>query len=163
MDDETRALLDALVDDARESAEDIARQTGLTADEVDARLDDLEAAGILRGYTAVVDWDSTDTDRVAAVIEVNVELDRETGYDEIARRIAESPTVDSMRLMSGDYDFALDVSADTMQAISRFVSEEVAPLPPVTKTVTHYVMETYKERGIVFDDHDDDDRLSVTP
>lgn len=163
MDDETRALLDVLVADARESTEDIARQTGLSADEVDARLDDLEAAGVLRGYTAVVDWDRAEADRVAAIVEVNVELDRETAYEEIARRIAESPTVDSLRLVSGDYDFALDVSADTMQAVSRFVAEEVAPLPAVTRTVTHYVMETYKERGVVFDDRDEDDRLSVTP
>lgn len=163
MDDETRALLDALVADARESPADLARQTGLSEEEVAARLADLEESGVLQGYSAVVDWDRTGEGRVEAVVEVNVELDRETGYDEVARRIAESPLVDTMRLVSGDYDFDLFVRADSMQAVSRFVSEEVAPLPAVTTTVTHFAMETYKERGVVFDDADDDDRLSVTP
>ena len=163
MDDETRALLDALVADARESPEDLARQTGLSEDEVAARLADLEESDALRGYTAVVDWDRVDGGVVEAVIEVNVELDRETGYDEVARRIAESPLVDTMRLVSGDYDFELYVRADSMQAVSRFVSEEVAPLPAVAPTVTHFAMETYTERGVLFDDDDGDDRLSVTP
>lgn len=163
MDEATRALVEALVDDARESTADLARQTGLDEAEVDERLADLEAAGALRGYTAVVDWDAIDEERVSAVVEVNVELDRETDYDDVARRIAESPTVDSLRLMSGDYDFAVHVSGSSMGEVSRFVSEEVAPLPAVTRTVTHYVMETYKERGVRFTDRDDDDRLSVTP
>jgi hypothetical protein len=50
-----------------------------------------------------------------------------------------------------------------MSEVSRFVSEKVAPVPEITQTVTHYVMETYKDDGIVFDDGSDDDRLSVTP
>jgi DNA-binding Lrp family transcriptional regulator len=163
MDEATRSLLDALVDNARESTADLARQTGLDEATVEETLAELEASGALRGYTAVVDWDAVDDERVSAIVEVNVELDRETDYDDVARRIAESPAVDSLRLMSGDYDFAANVSGSSMGDVSRFVSEEVAPLPAVTKTVTHYVMETYKERGISFTDHDGDDRLSVTP
>jgi DNA-binding Lrp family transcriptional regulator len=71
--------------------------------------------------------------------------------------------VRSLRLVSGDYDFALEVEADTMGEVSRFVSEKVAPVPEITQTVTHYIMDTYKDDGIVFDDEDDDERLSVTP
>jgi hypothetical protein len=36
-------------------------------------------------------------------------------------------------------------------------------VPEITQTVTHYVMESYKEHGIEFDDGDDDDRLSISP
>jgi len=50
-----------------------------------------------------------------------------------------------------------------MGEVSRFVSEKVAPVPEITQTVTHYIMETYKDRGHRFDDGHDDDRLSVTP
>ncbi|MFC7096286.1 Lrp/AsnC family transcriptional regulator [Halobaculum marinum] len=163
MDEATRTLIDALVADARESTADLARQTGLDEAAVEEALADLEESGALRGYTAIVDWDELDREHVSAIVEVNVELDRETDYDDVAHRIAESSAVDSLRLMSGDYDFAVNVSGSSMGDVSRFVSEEVAPLPAVTKTVTHYVMETYKERGMTFTDGDDDDRLSVTP
>ena len=50
-----------------------------------------------------------------------------------------------------------------MSDVSRFVSEKVAPVPEITQTVTHYLMATYKERGVEFDDGHDDDRLSISP
>lgn len=118
---------------------------------------------MIRGYKAVVDWDQTRSERVRAFVELNVTLDRETGYDDIAERLTKFDEIQSLRLVSGEYDFALDVEATSMGEISRFVSEQVAPVPEVTQTVTHYVMESYKERGIEFGDGHDDDRLSITP
>jgi len=158
-----REVLGALTANARETVPDIAAQTGLSEAAVEAAIEELEADGVLRGYQAVVDWDRADDERVRAVVEVNVELDRETDYEDIAHRIARFPAVESLHLVSGEFDFAVEVAGDTMDDVSAFVSEQVAPLPDVTRTVTHYVMETYKDGGIYFGDGDDDDRLSVSP
>jgi DNA-binding Lrp family transcriptional regulator len=158
-----RELLDLLLEDARANTADIARQLGLDEDEVERSIEGLEADGVVRGYQAVVDWDRVETERIRAMLELNVELDRETGYDEIARRIAKFPQVASLRLVSGDYDFAVEVEGDSLHDVSTFVSEQVAPIPEVTQTVTHFVMETYKDRGIVFEGRDEDDRLSISP
>jgi len=161
--DTKRELLSLLSTDARESTEDIARQLGVDAATVEELLDELEAEGTVRGYRAVVDWDNTDDQHVAAFVELNVELDRETGYEEIADRIARFAEVESLRLVSGDYDFAIEVTGDSMQDVSRFISNQIAPIPEITQTVTHFIMQTYKEAGIDFGDRDDDDRLSVSP
>jgi DNA-binding Lrp family transcriptional regulator len=158
-----RELLELLLSNARESTADLARQTGLSESEVESLVGELESEGVVRGYQAVVDWHNIDDQHVQAEVELNVELDRETGYEEIARRIAKFPSVVSLRLISGDYDFAVDVEGESMHDVSNFVSEQIAPIPEVTQTVTHFVMETYKERGIEFEDRDDDDRLSVSP
>jgi DNA-binding Lrp family transcriptional regulator len=161
--DEKRELLDLLREDARASVDDIARQTGLEPQRVEELIAELEDDGAIRGYQAVVDWRRVDEEHVRAEVELNVELDRETGYDDIARRIAKFPEVASLRLVSGNYDFAADVEGESMQAVSKFVADRIAPIPEVTQTVTHFVMETYKERGIELDDFDDDDRLSISP
>jgi len=161
--DEKRELVDLLREDARQSTADLARQTGLSEDRVETLIAELEEAGVLRGYKAVVDWDGLDGEHVQAEVELNVELDRETKYTDIARRIAKFPEVSSLRLVSGTYDFAVDVEGQSMHSVSQFVSEQIAPIPEVTQTVTHFVMDTYKERGIEFDDYDEDDRLSVSP
>lgn len=161
--DAKRELLDLLLSNARESTEDIARQTGLEVAEVETLIAELEADGVVRGYQAVVDWNRVATEHVEAELELNVELDRETGYEEIARRITKYPQVSSLRLVSGNFDFAVDVEGESMHDVSMFVSEQIAPIPEVTQTVTHFVMETYKDRGIEFGDRDDDDRLSVSP
>jgi DNA-binding Lrp family transcriptional regulator len=161
--DAKRELLNVLLSNARESTADLARQTGLSESEVASLVAELESEGVVRGYHAVIDWNQLSEEHVEAEVELNVELDRETGYEEIARRIAKFPEVASLRLVSGDYDFAVDVEGESMHDVSNFVSEQIAPIPEVTQTVTHFVMETYKKRGIEFDDRDEDDRLSVSP
>lgn len=161
--DDRRDVLDILLDDARTSTEDLARQTGLEPDEVTAIVHDLEESGIIRGYHAVVDWSQLDDGHVQAKLELNVELDRETSYRDIARRIAQFPEVSTLRLVSGEYDFVADLEGESMHTISDFVAEQIAPIPEITQTVTHFVMETYKERGIELETDGDDDRLSVSP
>ncbi|OYR90474.1 AsnC family transcriptional regulator, partial [Halorubrum sp. E3] len=138
-------------------------QTGLDADAVADAIDELEVNNVVHGYQAVVDWDRVDEGKIRAIVEINVELDRETGYEQVADRIAKFPAVDALHLVSGDYDFAVEVLGENMQDVSEFISEQVAPMPEVTQTVTHYIMETYKDGGIRFEDGDDDDRLSVSP
>ncbi|KTG10123.1 AsnC family transcriptional regulator [Haloprofundus marisrubri] len=163
--EQRRKILDLLLSNARESTADIARQTGLDEARVEETIAELEADGVVHGYQAIVDWRQVadDGEHVQAEVELNVELDRETGYEDIARRIVKFPQVSSLRLFSGDYDFAILVEGESMHDVSQFISEQIAPIPEVTQTVTHFVMETYKERGIVFGDRDDDDRLSISP
>jgi DNA-binding Lrp family transcriptional regulator len=156
-------LLELLCENARYSTADLARFTGLSEATVEETIAELEAEGIVQGYTAVVDWDAVDDDRVQAHVELNVTLDRETSYRDVAERVAGFREVQGLRLVSGDYDFALEVEGENMREVSRFISDKVAPIPEITQTVTHYIMETYKQGGHRFDDGDDDDRLSVTP
>lgn len=161
--DEGFPVLELLLENARYSIDDIARQTDLTTDEVAEAIETLESEGTIRGYQAVVDWRALDDGRVRALVELNVELDRETSYEDIARRIVQYSEVASLRLVSGEFDFVADLEGDSMHALSDFVAEEIAPVPEITQTVTHFVMDTYKERGIEFETDDGDDRLAVSP
>jgi DNA-binding Lrp family transcriptional regulator len=156
-------VLDVLRENARQNVDDIARQTDADPEEVEAIIDELESDGVVRGYRAVIDWNQTESESVRAAVELNVKLDRETSYDDVADRIAKFPLVESLHLMSGDYDFLMEVEGDSMREVSQFISDKVAPVPEITQTVTHYIMDSYKEQGIVFGDGSDDDRLSISP
>lgn len=161
--DERREILDALLENARYSPADIARQTGLDQEDVEALIETLENDGVIRGYQPIIDWTRFEDEHVEALVELNVELDRETGYADIATRIAKFPEVTALRLVSGEYDFAIDVEGDSMHTVSDFVADRIAPIPEITQTVTHFVMTTYKDRGIELKTDDEDDRLSVSP
>ncbi|WP_135667021.1 Lrp/AsnC family transcriptional regulator [Halorhabdus rudnickae] len=156
-------LLALLRENARYSTAELARLADMDEESVKEAIAALEADGALRGYQAVVDWSELDRERVRAMVELNVTLDRETSYGDIADRIVKFPEVQALRLVSGDYDFAMEVEGDSMSEVSWFISEKVAPIPEITQTVTHYVMDSYKENGIEFGDGDEDDRLSVSP
>jgi len=156
-------VLALLEENARYSIEDIARQTESDPEAVEETIAQLEADGVIQGYRVVVDRSRLDEEPVRAVVELNVTLDRETSYDDIADRLAKFPMIESLHLVSGDFDFMLQVEGESMREVSGFVSDKVAPVPEITQTVTHYVMDAYKEQGITFDDGHDDDRLSVSP
>ena len=156
-------LLGLLCENARYTTEDLARLTGRSETDIDEAIAELESDGVVQGYTAIVDWDAVEDERVQAHVELNVTLDRETSYRDVAKRLAGFREVQGLRLVSGDYDFALEVEGESMREVSRFISDKVAPIPEITQTVTHYIMETYKQGGYRFDEGDDDDRLSVTP
>jgi DNA-binding Lrp family transcriptional regulator len=158
-------ILALLRENARYSVADLARQANVSEETVEETIEALEEAGVVKGYQAVLDWGAVDEDEqpVRASVELNVTLDRETSYSDIAERIAKFPQVRSLRLVSGDYDFDLVVEGDSMSEVSHFISDKVAPIPEITQTVTHYIMTSYKEQGITFGDGDDDDRLSISP
>jgi len=158
-------VLAVLRENARYTNEDIARQTGLSEADVETIIADLESEGVVKGYTAIVDWGAVEDDDepIRATVELNVTLDRETSYNDISERIAKFPQVRSLRLISGDYDFDMLVEGDSMSEVSHFISDKIAPIPEITQTVTHYIMESYKEQGIEFGDGPDDDRLSISP
>jgi DNA-binding Lrp family transcriptional regulator len=161
--DTSEEILELLRENARYSIDDLARLTDADPEDVEATIERLEESGVIRGYQAVVDFEETDRERVHAIVELNVTLDRETSYSDIADRIVKFPQVRELRLVSGDYDFDMEVEGDSMREVSHFISDKVAPIPEITQTVTHYLMDTYKTRGIVMGDGDDDDRLSISP
>jgi len=158
-----REVLEVLRENARYDTADIARMTDSTEAAVEEAIEALEAAGVIRGYKPVINWDSLEDERVRAEVELNVTLDRETSYGDIAERLARFPEVTALRLVSGDYDFDMEVEGETIREVSQFISEKVAPVPEITQTVTHYVMTSYKEHGIELEDGDEDDRLSISP
>jgi DNA-binding Lrp family transcriptional regulator len=158
-----RELLAVLTENARQETADVAIQLGLSEERAATLVEALKTEGVLRGYQAVVDWGQADVQHVTAELELNVELDRETTYEDVARRVVKFSEVESLRLVSGDFDFAATVTGESMNDVSHFVAERIATIPVVTQTVTHFVMETYKDRGVEFESREDDDRMSVSP
>jgi DNA-binding Lrp family transcriptional regulator len=156
-------VIEMLRENARYTPEEIARQLDTEPAEIEAVLADLEEDGTIQGYSAVLDHQQREDSPVRAAVELNVTLDRESSYDDIAERIAKFPPVQSLQLVSGEFDLLLFVEGESMQEVSDFISHKVAPVEGVTRTVTHFVMTTYKDQGIEFDSSDDDDRLSISP
>ena len=156
-------ILEILKKNARTSVEDIAKMTGRAPEEVAEAIDGYEKRGLIRGYRALVNEDRLPGERVTAVIEVKVQPEREGGFDRVARRIARFPEVVNMYLMSGKYDLLLFVEGDTLRNVAGFVARRLAPLEGVLSTGTHFMLQTYKEDGVLMMDEAADERLQVSP
>ena len=155
-------ILKLIENDAKMSIGDIAAVTGLTEEAVAAQIDEMEAAGIIRGYKGIIDWSRVDAARVSAIIELKVMPAAGLGFEEVAKRISEYPEVESVALMSGAYDLSVIVKGKTFQEIAMFVAKELAVIDSVTSTATQFIMKQYKEFSVELCSDFDDRRDAIS-
>lgn len=155
-------LLKLIEADARLSDRELAVMTGMTEAEVAAELRACREAGIIGGYRAIVNWDKTSREHVAALIEVKVTPQKDHGFDDIALRVARFPEVESAYLMSGAYDLAVIVTGRTFKDIATFVSHKLSPMERVVSTSTHFLLQRYKDHGALFEEEQRDERGAAT-
>ncbi len=157
-------ILEILEKDSRLSVEKISVMLGVSEEEVARCIKKMEDDGIICGYTILADWDKAEKEYVAAMIEVKVTPQRDSGYEEIARRIYRFDEVKSVYLMSGAYDFMVLMDGKNIKEISHFISSKLSTLDYVTGTATHFVLKKYKDYGIVMEkEQSEDERMKVSP
>lgn len=161
-----REILEMLERDARLSHDTIATMTGRPVAEVTAQIEAWQAAGVIRRYKALIDWEAVEgehAESVTAFIDVSVAPARGVGFDDVAVRIARFDEVRSVYLVSGGHDLRCTVTGRNIRAVSDFVSQKLSTIERVRSTTTHFVLKTHKRDGVAFTDPDPDHRLPVTP
>ncbi len=163
MNDFKRKILDLLNEDARRSPKLIATMLGAAEEEVAQAIKELEEDKIIVKYAPVIDWNKTEGEKVTALIEVKITPERDRGFDAIAERIYLFPEVKTVYLMSGSYDLQVEVEGQTLKEIASFVSRKLSTIDSVLSTKTHFILKKYKQDGIIFEDHQGDHRMLISP
>ena len=162
MDEKDQEILHLLEENSRFSPREIASSLGISEGEVEERIRTLEKSRVIRKYTAVIDWERGGASRVSAIIDLKIAPERDFGYDKIAERVARFRQVKALYLVSGVYDLHVLVSGRDMNEVSRFVSEQIAPMDHIRETATHIIMKTYKENGNPFFEKEGGERLPIS-
>ncbi|HJJ53523.1 MAG TPA: Lrp/AsnC family transcriptional regulator [Methanocorpusculum sp.] len=148
MDEIDTIILKELQKNSRIQARDLAVMLEVTESEVTKRITCLIQAGILRRCTAVIDYSALGVEDVSVILSLKVTPEKGLGYDGVAEKLARFPQVESIRLLTGSYDFQVTITGQSMADISRFVAEQIASIDGVRETMTQIVMRTYKEQGV---------------
>ena len=156
-------ILEILSENAKATSSEIAVLLGRSEADVAREIQELEDARVIRKYITLINWEKLDQSFVFAVLELKVALQRKKGYDAVAERIANFSEVESVRLLSGDYDLSVTVRGKSMKDIAYFVAEKIAPLDGVQSTCTHFILKSYKEHGAILIEKPKPQRLVITP
>ncbi len=151
-------ILSYLAEEGRYTHECLAAMTGTDTKTVDEIIDEAEKDGEILSYGALIDWEKCGREYVTAFIELKTIPQRDLGFDAIAERICAYPEVKGVMLMSGGFDLGVTVECRTMRDVALFVAERLATIDGVTSTATHFVMQKYKDAGIVFGSNIEDKR-----
>ena len=157
-----KKVVSLLSRNARMSDREIADRLGVSEGEVHAAIANLEAERTIVGYAAVVSEQFV-TDEVRAIIEVAIQPERDTGFDNIAERLSRFPEVRSAYLVSGKYDLRLEVVGKSLQDVASFVAGKLASQDGVKSTATYFLLNKYMEAGIQFAKEEKHERLKIVP
>ena len=149
-------LLKLLRDNARLSTKELAVMLDRNEELVEKQITDLEKTGVIKGYKALINETKVKAG-VSALIELKVTPKKELGFQDIADRVMQFSEVESVYLMAGDYDLSVLVRGETIQDVAMFVAKRLSPLESVISTSTHFVLQKYKQDGVILDDSKEQD------
>lgn len=139
LDDVDLALLDLLRADGRRSVADLARAVNLSPAPVSRRIDRLERAGVIAGYTAIVDEGKLGT--VEAFAELRVTGNADVSL--VAELAADVPEVEEVFTIAGDPDALVRVRVDDAEHLRRVINR-LRRSEGVTGTRTLLVLSSWR-------------------
>ena len=113
-------MLQALQEDGRLTATDLAERVGITTSPCLRRLRILEDAGIIRGYTALVDQTKIGLP-ISVFISIKLERQSEEAMERFETAVRRCPEVLECYLMTGPRDYLLRVVAKDLNDYEDFV------------------------------------------
>jgi len=149
LDDADNRILNALVADGRMSVAEIARRVGLSKTPVAARIRQLEDAGIIAGYRAILSPQKLGLAHVTFV-EVRLSDTREKILLRFNEAVKAVPEIEECHMIAGGFDYLLKVRSSDIAQYRRVMGEVISALPYVASTSSYVAMETVVETDGAF-------------
>jgi Lrp/AsnC family leucine-responsive transcriptional regulator len=125
-----RRILRALQGDGRMTVQALAEMVGLSPSPCLRRIRQLEAAGIIAGYSANIDQKAVGLP-VSVFISIKLERQRARELDAFGAAIGDWPEVMECYLMTGQFDFLLRVVCADLEAYEHFLREKLTQVEGV--------------------------------
>ena len=144
MDAIDRKIVDLLRQNSRLSQEQIARVVNLSRPAIHERLKRLEARQVVRGYTALVDWNALGFS-LTAFIWIGVDLTPCTIVFEGIKTINnDEALVEECHRVTGEWCLLLKVRTLSTRSLQNFL-DQLRIVPGVTSTMTTVALSTLSE------------------
>lgn len=148
-----RRLLEAIRNDARRSVADLAQAAGVSRATAHERLKRLRENGVIKGTRTLLDPEALGHP-LRAILLVHLMPDAAGDQREIAGQIAAIPDVDRVHVVTGRYDFLVEVLAKDMDEIGQVILERIRTLDGVGNTESLICFWSFDGPGITIGDQD---------
>jgi len=133
-------ILSELISNARVSYRSLANKLGVSVSTIHNRVEKLIKLGIIKGFTAIVDYSKLGYD-VTAVILAKVDGKH---LIEVEREIAKHPNVCSVYDITGEFDVAIIAKFHNISELNKFI-KSILLHPHIQRTNTSIVFNVVKE------------------
>lgn len=139
--DKDRELIALLSENAREHTASIARKLGLSRTTVQARIERLESAGIIKGYGLRL---SDDYEQGLVKAHILVTIAPKT-LPRITAELSELREVRALHSVSGNFDLIVVVAAESISELDRVI-DFIGEIKGVERTLSSVILSTRIER-----------------
>jgi Lrp/AsnC family transcriptional regulator, leucine-responsive regulatory protein len=143
-----RKILEHLQADGRMSLSDLAAKVGLSSSPCLRRVRNLERAGVISRYVAVLDQRAVGLP-VSVFVSIKLEKQRQESLDRFAKAIARWPEVLECYLMTGPRDYWLRVVVPDLAAYERFVKQKLTRLEGIASIESSFALEQVKYTNVL--------------
>jgi len=140
-----RRILSELQQNARIANADLAREVGLSPSPCLRRVRELEEAGVIRSYVALVEPGAVGLP-ISVFVQVTLERQIEQALETFERAILHRPEVMECYLMTGDADYLLRVVVADLTAYERFLKDHLTRVPGVASIKSSFALKQVKYR-----------------
>ncbi|MBD9447225.1 Lrp/AsnC family transcriptional regulator [Rhizobium sp. RHZ01] len=126
-----RKIIRQLRLNSRISNVDLGKEIGLSASACLRRIGLMEKAGIIKGYTAIVDV--VGEEAIAVIIQITLERQTEEYLNRFEAAVRKYPEIRECFLMTGGSDYMLRVDVESAGAFERIHKEILSALPGVLR------------------------------
>ena len=137
-------ILRELVRDGRQTNLQLAERVGLSPSACLRRVQEMERAGIIRGYRAVLDPDKLGIG-FTAYVTVGLTSHTKAAQEAFERAIARAPQVRECHNVTGTVEYLLRVETADLAAYKHWHTEVLGVLPQVQSVTTFVVMGSPKD------------------
>ncbi|MEM9029493.1 MAG: Lrp/AsnC family transcriptional regulator [Pseudomonadota bacterium] len=148
LDNVDRRILATLQENGRITVSELAEAVGLTPSPCLRRLRLLEQAGIIRGYTALVDqvWVGLP---VSVFVSIKLERQDEASMERFETAVRRCPEVLECYLMTGPRDYLLRVVARDLADYERFVKDTLTRLDGIANIESSFALGQVKHSNVL--------------
>lgn len=136
-------ILTELQRDSRQTVQQLAERVGLSTTPCWKRIKEMEAAGVIQGYCALVNREKVGLKQLA-VVEVNLERHTEEQVQQFERAVAASPHIVRCLSTTGQADYILTVLARDIAHYEQLLHGTLFKLPGVAHVRTSIVLKEVK-------------------
>ena len=142
------AILDQLQKDGRLPIVELAEHVGLSSTPCARRVKQMEQAGIIQGYTAVIDPGQLGL-KVQAFVQVRLSRHTDENIEQFRRAVDNMEEVVSCHAMTGAYDLLLQVVVPDLEQLSNVVLKKLMNIRAVRDVHSSIVLNTIKRSSRV--------------
>lgn len=143
MDKVDRLLVHALQDDSSRSLAELAELVGASTSGCHRRIKSLEAAGLITGYSAVLDPHRLGL-KLQAFVEITLNSQSREAMDRFEQAVGDFDDILECHLMSGNADYILRIAATDLEQFDRIHRECLSRLPGVSSMRSSFAIRTIK-------------------